>query len=482
MLLSSSIHPLRIVYGITSRFGQVWREAMRDARSAVWLFQIREGQRSSAPARRRTNREVIPYTILIHTWLALIAGVVISAISSLSLASSPLSLSEAQRLAIERSRQLAAKDSAVLASKELSVAARQLPDPVVQLGVDNLPIEGGDRYSLTADFMTMRRIGVMQEVTRVEKRELRARRFEQEAERTLAEKAATVSAIQRDVALAWLDRHYAEAMATLLVAEKRRAQDEIVAAEGAYRAGRGSQGEVFAAHEAAVGLDDRISELNRRLRTATIALGRWIGDVASAPLGAKPDIDAIRWNTATLHTLVGRHPEIGVLSLQEDIAATEARLAQANRKADWSVEATYSQRGAAFSNMVSVGVSIPWQWDRQNRQDRELASKLALVEEAKAQREETQRAHVAEVRAMIVEWESVRERGARYERESIPLAAERTRAVLAAYQGGKGSLADVLLARRNEIDVRMQALRLEMEKAKLWAMLNFIFVEEERAP
>jgi hypothetical protein len=33
-------------------------------RSAVWLFQISEGQRSSAPARCRTNREVISYTIL----------------------------------------------------------------------------------------------------------------------------------------------------------------------------------------------------------------------------------------------------------------------------------------------------------------------------------------------------------------------------------------------------------------------------------
>jgi outer membrane protein TolC len=418
----------------------------------------------------------------IHAWLALIASTVISAIPSVSAAEMRLSLSDAQRLAIERSRQVVAKDSAVIASREMSVAARQLPDPVVQLGVDNLPIEGGDRYSLTADFMTMRRIGVVQEVTRAEKRELRARRFEQEAERALAEKAATMAAIQRDVALAWLDRYYAEAMAALLATEKLRAQDEIVAVEGAYRAGRGSQGEVFAAHEALVGLEDRISELNRRLRTAAIALGRWIGDAASAPLGGKPDIDAIQWDTATLHALVGRHPEIGVLSLQEEIAATEARLAQANKKADWSVEATYSQRGAAFSNMVSVGVSIPWQWDRQNRQDRELASKLAMVEEAKAQREERLRAHAAEVRAMIAEWENVRERGARYERELIPLATERVRAVLAAYQGGKGSLADVLLARRNEIDVRMQALRLKMEKAKLWAMLNFLFVEERATP
>ncbi|HVK55091.1 MAG TPA: hypothetical protein VM532_08695 [Burkholderiales bacterium] len=70
---------LRIVYGITSRFGQVWREAMRDARSAVWLFQISDGQRSSAPARRRTNREVIPYTILIPFAFLLLSAEMASA-------------------------------------------------------------------------------------------------------------------------------------------------------------------------------------------------------------------------------------------------------------------------------------------------------------------------------------------------------------------------------------------------------------------
>ena len=35
--------------------------------------------------------------------------------------------------------------------------------------------------------------------------------------------------------------------------------------------------------------------------------------------------------------------------------------------------------------------------------------------------------------------------------------------------------------RRNEIDVRMQALQLEMETARLWAQLNFLFPEGDSA-
>ena len=390
-------------------------------------------------------------------------------------ADAPLTLAEAQRLAVERSRMLAGQDSAVAASRELAVAAGQLPDPVLKLGVDNLPVDTSDRFSLTRDFMTMRQIGVMQEITRSDKRQARADRFEREAEKTLAEREGTIAAIQRNTALAWLDRYYAEAMATVVAEQSREARAEIEAAEGAYRAGRGNLADVLAARASLVGLDDRASELGRKARAARIALARWIGNSADAPLAGKPAIDAIRLDPGTLETDIVHHPELAVLARKEDVAAAEVRVAQANKKADWSVELMYSQRGPAYSNMISVGVSVPLQWDQRNRQDREIAAKLAMLDQARAEREDMVRAHTAEVRAMVVEWENDRERSVRYERELLPLAAERTQATLGAYRGAKASLIDVLLARRNEIDVRMQALQLEMDTARLWARLNFLF-------
>ena len=146
-----------------------------------------------------------------------------------------LTLEEAQRRALERSRQLAAQDSAVRSSREMAVAAGQLPDPVLKLGIDNLPINGPDQFSLTRDFMTMRRIGVMQELTRGEKRDLRAQRFDREAEKAVAEKTAAVASIQRDTALAWLDRYYAEAMLAVIARQIEQVKTEITAAEGLYR-------------------------------------------------------------------------------------------------------------------------------------------------------------------------------------------------------------------------------------------------------
>jgi outer membrane protein TolC len=133
-----------------------------------------------------------------------------------------------------------------------------------------------------------------------------------------------------------------------------------------------------------------------------------------------------------------------------------------------------NQRGPAVTNMVSVNVSIPLQWDRKNRQDRELAARLAVAEQMRAQREEASREHLAEARAMLQEWQGNRERLTRYDGSLLPLAAERTRAALVGYRGGTVNLAAVLDARRVEIDTRLERLRLEMETARLWAQLNYL--------
>jgi outer membrane protein TolC len=396
------------------------------------------------------------------------------AVFSNSYAEAPLTLADAQHRAVMRSRQLAAQDFSATASKDMAVSVGQLPDPVLKAGIDNLPVSGQDRFSTTNDFMTMRRIGVTQEVTRTDKRHLRAERFQREAEKTLAEKQVTTAAIERDTAIAWLDRYYAEAMATVVALQGEQAKLEIQSAEGAYRAGRGTQTDVFASRGASAAIEDRVSDVQRRLRNAKTMLARWIGDADTA-LADKPATDVIRLDPATLDTQLAHHPEIAVFSKKEEIAATEAKLAEANKQSDWSVEVAYQQRGPAYSNMVSIGVSIPWQWDRNNRQDRELSSKLAMVEQAKAERDEMLREHVAETRAMVDEWENNRERFARYERELIPLASQRILAATSAYRGGKSSLADVLAARRNEIEVSLQALQLAADTDRLWAQLNFLF-------
>jgi len=117
----------------------------------------------------------------------LIIGLVLASFNALA-SDGALTLNEAQQLAVKRSRQVVAQDMTVKASRDMAIAAGQLPDPVLKVGIDNLPLSGQDKFNLTRDFMTMRRIGIMQEITRADKRQLRAERYERNTEKTLAEK------------------------------------------------------------------------------------------------------------------------------------------------------------------------------------------------------------------------------------------------------------------------------------------------------
>lgn len=397
------------------------------------------------------------------------------AVSTASAADAPLGFAEALRLAQSQSRQLAAQEAAVAAAREMSISAGQLPDPVLRLGVDNLPVDGADRFSVTQDFMTMRRIGVMQEIPRAEKRRLRGERGEREAEREAANRLATLASLQRDAAIAWLDGYYAERMRAVLDTLVQDTRASIEAAQAAYRGGRGSQGDILAARAALIMLEDRGSMLDRQVRAARIALARWIGTDAGRALGESPDIRSLRFDPDRIDDELRHHPQMDALAKQVALVEADARLARAAKKADWSVELAYQQRGPAFSNMVSLGVSIPLQIAQGSRQDRDLAAKLALVEQARGQYEDALRAHAAEVRAMVADWRSGLERLKRIEGELVPLAEQRTQAALAAYRGNTGSLGAVLEARRNERDTRMQALQLAGETGRAWAQLNFLY-------
>jgi outer membrane protein TolC len=410
------------------------------------------------------------------------ASLVLAVGVAASHAASALSFDDALRLAQQRSRQLPAQQAAASAAREMAVAAAQRPDPMLKAGINNLPVDGPDRLSLTRDFMTMRSIGIAQELTRGDKLKARAERFEREAQAADAGRDLALANLQRDTAIAWLDRYHQERLRALLASQRDEARLQIDAADAAYRGARGPQADVFAARTAAALIDDRIAQTERQIATAKTMLARWIGPAANEPLADPPRLATIAFHPDDLEHQLAHHPELALLLRRELIAQADIDVALGNMKSDVSVELMFSQRGPAYSNMVSLNVALPLQWDQRNRQQRELAARLATLEQLRAEREEATRMHVAEATAMWQEWQSNAERSARYDASLIPLAGQRTQAALVAYRGGSGLLTAVLEARRNEIDTRIEQLRLEMDNARLWAQLSFLIPARHADP
>ncbi len=385
----------------------------------------------------------------------------------------PLTLERALMLSQQHSKQMLAQEAVARTARQMAVAAGQLPDLILKLGINNLPVSGPDQFNLTSDFMTMQSVGVMRELTRSDKRAARTARFEREADVADANRALAQINLQRDTAAAWLDRHFLERMRELLREARGEVNLQIEAADAAYRGGRGTQTDIFAARSAVAQIDDRIRQVEQQVVMAQTRLVRWVGPPGNQALAPPPNLSTIRVGMDNLDVLVKDHPHIAVLNQQEALALADVGVAQTEKKADWTMELMFNQRGPAFSSMISLNFSVPLQLNQDRRQDRELFAKLAIVEQIQAQREETLRERLAETRGWLQQWQGNRRRLDAYDETLIPIGQQRTQAALAAYRGN-GPLLAVLEARRMEIETRMDRLRLEMETAALWVQLNHL--------
>src|SRR5206468_6043009 len=100
--------------------------------------------------------------------------------------------------------------AALAAANELVPRAGELPDPKLRIGVDNLPVNGADRFRYDADFMTMRKIGLMQDFPNGEKRRLRGERAALERDVEAANLAAQRAGLRREIAIGWLELYFAQ--------------------------------------------------------------------------------------------------------------------------------------------------------------------------------------------------------------------------------------------------------------------------------
>lgn len=435
----------------------------------IQLYYFTRASRPSVRAHRRAS----------HRSLALVIALsAASAVSGADVNTRPLSLAEAVQLAAADSPAITARRAAAESAEDAITPAGALPDPQLVAGVDNLPVTTGDAFSLTNDFMTMRKVGVMQDFPRREKRQLRAERAQATAARAQALLTSEQLTVRESVARAWIARATAEKRLKLLTTLQPRAQAEVAAATAALSAGRGSAADGIAAKVAQAMLADRVSQAEREVDDARVDFTRWLPDAAERPLGDAPDWSEIGVDPETVVTNAAHHRELLAYDAAEQVATTEVALARADKRPDWSVELDYAQRGPRYSNMISLEFRVALPIFASSRQDPTVASKQAAVEQIQAEREDARRMHTAELRKTVATWRSARERVERYERELLPLADDRVEAALAAYRGGRGDLQSSLTALGQAIEQRVAYTELQNTLGQAWATLHFAFPQE----
>ncbi|HEX7111781.1 MAG TPA: TolC family protein [Mizugakiibacter sp.] len=393
----------------------------------------------------------------------------------------PLTLDAAVALAVRDAPALAADASRATAARDDAVRVGRLPDPELTFGINNLPVQGPGAYTVDADPMTMRTIGLMQRIPS---------RAARDAARALAQAgidaadAARVAAgedVRRTAAAAWVALWADGRRRTLLAEMREEAETAVSASRARLAGGTGSAGDALAARGELAALDNRIDAADAAIDADRAALARWLGADAGRPLAGPPDFAALPVAPARLLAMIDRQAPLLPWTAREREAEAALAAARASKRPDWRVGANYGVRTAGRSDMVmlEVGVSLPL--FARNRQDRAISARYAERDAAAAEHEAARRAQRAAVERTLADWQGWTRQVRRYRDTLLPLARDRTRAGLAAYRGG-ASLQAWLDARRDEIATRIGYADALDAWGRAWTTLAYLLPPEEGTP
>lgn len=387
-----------------------------------------------------------------------------------------LSFNDALKLALREAPTLTANLAQIDAARQAAIPAGSLPDPKLALGIDNLPIQGSDSFNLSRDFMTMQRVGVMQAFPNFAK--LDARVAAAEGRVALAEAQTRLVRLEllQETAVAWIARDAIERQLALIseLENENRLFERTVKAR--FAGGAGMASELLAPRQEAAMIAERRDELDSRRTQAVAQLKRWIGEAASQPLtGTVPD-----WpiTADSLSHGLHRHPELDLFEPKNQVLDAEVAEAKADKIPDWEVELAYQRRGQAFSDMVSVQVSIDLPVFSGSRQQPKLAAKLSERTALEADHRAALQEHTAMLETAMAEHKRLSNAVKRAKEVLIPLAEEKVALTLAAWRSNKSDLPTLIAARQEHIDAKLKAIALESERQQLAARLHYTYSEQ----
>ena len=399
------------------------------------------------------------------------------AVSTAGYAAAPLNeslgLQQAAELAVQHQPLLEGLDAQARAAREASVSAAQLPDPRLVGGVRDLPVNTDEAYSFTRDSDTQIVVGVAQEFPRAQKRRLRGELRVKEAERLDAEQRLAACVVRRDASLAWLALWRDKVAEQISIDTRDAVQLQEQAVAIAVRGGSATQSDLVLARITVERLADAIVEREQTSDQARFALRRWIGDAANLPIAlAEPELPDPPTDRALIERLA-EHPELAVLQQRMDESRVGVDLAKANRLPDWRVEVGYGYR-REFSDMVMLQVGMDLPLFTHNRQDRDLASASAMGDAAAAQWEDGRRQLESRALQASRDLQRLTDRLAAYNDTIVPQTTLGIDSAMDAWRSGRGTLAQVLDARRMRLDVQLTRLQLQYDALARRVELNYL--------
>lgn len=389
-----------------------------------------------------------------------------------------LTLSEAERLALDLdpvTKSFVAKSESL---EEQAVADGQLADPQLKLGVMSLPL---DTFDLDQEPMTQLQVGIQQSFPPGDTLRYRKERTLALSETEQARSLERALDVLRKVRIRYLQVYYQTVAKNILEENRDLFSRLLEITQRQYAAGRDNQHDVLRAQLELSLIDDRILEITQSREVAVAELGKYTGSIAAnrtippdfPVLSGIPSLKQIR-DQLVSHPLI-KIEDANLLASDKKINEVEQRY-----KPGFNIEVTYGERsardvdGSQLPDMLTAMLMMDLPIFTDKRQDRQLAA----AKKANVAMQFTRTDRLLEISSMAeaeyANWQRLTDRLTLYEKRAVADAKMNADSTLKAYQNDVADFTTLMRAKLTELDTYLGMLNVRVERAKVQSKLLYL--------
>jgi outer membrane protein TolC len=408
------------------------------------------------------------------------AAVLVAMAASVSAGAAGLGLRDAEELALNADPGIQSVKANRTALEEMAVAARQLPDPMLKIGLMSLPT---DSFRLDQEPMTQAQLGLVQKFPRGQSRSLRSEQISLRSEvldESVRDQTLQILAVREQFLEVAKQQHLANINAAALVVFS----DLVDITLDYYATGRVQQQDVLQASVELAKVQDRATRIAQAQEQARAKLATWIGAAAYEDIQTQWPQLRIPVPMDVMKDNLRRHPRILAAQKNVSVADAGAELARQNYKPEFSLDLTYGGRagtnpdGSSRADMLSLMLVMDLPLFRNNRQDRVLAAQIAETSAAMFSLDDVYRRMRSEIEFNFAMFQRQKERVELFENTLLPAAASSSEATFEAFQSALEDMSTLLRARITEFDLQLEHAGLQA--GVLVSQARLLYLEGEQ--
>ncbi|MFP2506703.1 TolC family protein [Buttiauxella gaviniae] len=410
--------------------------------------------------------------------LSLWLGGVLFAVSVSVANAAEFSLQQTLLAAENYSAELSANRNQSDALSSMADSARQLPDPKLKFGIENVPVQGSNSHRFTREGMTMQRISVMQEYVSEDKRDRKAETILAQSASSAAKAEVIRTTLQKTTAQAWLDLALSQKVLTTAQKLVDETERQVGVQKATVASGSSPASSVVDIRMTLLGMEDKVTLAQRDMALAQTRLLQLTGKQIDKTSGTLPRYQRLPADPALLEQNIGQHPEVIEAACEADVAKARSAQSAVAAKPNVGVEVFYAHRADDYDDMAGVMFTVDLPMFKSQRQDKDLAADMSRSMEANDQLALANRERVALVRTLVAQYQAAQTLWLRQQDEILPLQRQRLSLVEAQYRSGQSTLSDLLNARRTLLDTELTAHSAEKNVAETWAAIRYLTPQE----